>query len=223
MRIIYPFLFLFATILLGSCGVDEVTLPILPAVGNYYYADGSNSATFDSQKDCIGIIFWVDPADATKGKIVSLDEISHTLWSRESKVVGAASFSDGAVNTDVIKKIDNYKTLYPAAAWCAGKSAGGKSWYLPARDELQHLYCAYEGAAPLIWGKDHIPYLFKDMGAASKFNTALSTAGMEFSDTFYWSSTENDSGTAWNVSFREGCTPTDTKAIDDWVRCVSAF
>ena len=57
-------------------------------------------------------------------------------WSTELVSTGATDKNDGTKNMDVIKKIPNWQTLYPAfAAVDALNTDGVKGWYMPAKDE----------------------------------------------------------------------------------------
>lgn len=60
----------------------KVTVTIAPPlgiqVGDYFYKDGSYSTAYvgTEANPCLGVVFWIDPDNAKKGKIVSLDECS---------------------------------------------------------------------------------------------------------------------------------------------------
>lgn len=138
------------------------------AVGDYYPA-GSTKET------AAGVVFWVDPLNAAKGKIVSLDAPSSTIkWSTENTQTDVTSETDGAANTAAIIVRDDYTTeKYPAVAWCVGKGTG---WYLPAKDEIVALLST--------WNAD------KD-GFNAKLTTSIT------STTNYWSSTETAAQRAW--------------------------
>ena len=61
-------------------------------------------------------------------------------WSIEYVVTGASSNDDGEANTAIIKKIPNWKELYPAFALVETLNQNGISgWYLPAFNELRLL------------------------------------------------------------------------------------
>lgn len=111
---------------------SEISEPT-PAVGNFYYDDGSFSSSYSSTKTCIGIIFWVNPEDnaSPKGKIVSLDE-AQLAWSTET-VAFTKDFVNASTVINAVKAITDWQSKYPAIAWCDQKGAG---WYLPSRDEL---------------------------------------------------------------------------------------
>jgi len=110
-------------------------------VGDYFYSDKTHSTNLNTSKTVIGIVFWVDPTDPTKGKIVSLDEGTNLKWSTEYVVIsGATSTTDGAANTAAITSYSGYtKEKYPVVAWCIAKNTPaivGINWYLPAQSEL---------------------------------------------------------------------------------------
>lgn len=97
-------------------------------VGDYYNENGKE-----------GIVFFVD-ATGEHGKIVSMKESEDLQWTSEKqerqRLIGADDTKDGAANMEVVKKIPDWKSKYPAFAWCA---ALGEGWYLPAMEELKIL------------------------------------------------------------------------------------
>ena len=214
---------------------NNEVFPKLVAVGDYYYSDGTFSTKYDDTKTAIGIVFWVDPSDATKGKIVALDETT-ALWATSYIQVGnsdaykdiRSDYNTGTV-TDVarlsgkanrvildlfIEKNTQYTIAnFPAFPNVAKKAEG---WYLPAVNELQHLYCSYVGAAPTEWQKSTPSELETDSDTATKFNNALKAVGEELASGRYWSATENPKTDiddyAWCVDFSNGNTSINNKA-----------
>ena len=156
-----------------------------------YYNDGTKE----------GIVFVVYDG-GYHGKIVSVDE-SKEMWAEDAvyqNATHATSGGGGMGNMNKIKKLPNWKTNYPAFAWCASL---GEGWYLPAVDELLLIH-----------------------QNKSSINRRLNQRGYgEFLDDYYWSSTENEdnSGCAWGVSVDGGILGYDSKYYYTYVRAVSAF
>lgn len=69
---------------------DEWTTPdkdkTFPEVTSYVVGD-----VYPKTGKAVGVVFWIDPTDATKGKIVSLDEITNTKWSTVTNVAAGAT------------------------------------------------------------------------------------------------------------------------------------
>lgn len=64
-------------------------------------------------------------------------DVGEAVWSIENVLTGANDKFDGMINTDKIKKIPNWQTLYPAFALCDGLNINGVTgWYLPSSNEL---------------------------------------------------------------------------------------
>lgn len=64
-------------------------------------------------------------------------EVGKAVWATENVLTGANDKNDGMINTDKIKKIPNWQTLYPAFALCDDLNKNGVTgWYLPAQNEL---------------------------------------------------------------------------------------
>ena len=166
-------------------------------IGDYYPI----GATKETAK---GVVFWVDPDNSAAGKAVSLDEGVDIQWCTEDLfVTTCSSFTDGLVNTNIVKSLADYsETKYPAVAWCLKK---GEGWYLPAQAELtDDLYGAFKADK-------------------TAFNKKLTDAGgTALSDEYYWSSTNGKLHVPANPttgSFHEG-QPTTSK---NRVRAVHAF
>jgi hypothetical protein len=98
-------------------------------VGDYYDVDRKK-----------GIVFWVDES-GKHGKIVSLDE-AKLQWcaddeSKKKLTSIAVHRQNGMINLQSIMELTDWKSKYPAFAWCADRGAG---WYLPAKEELEILF-----------------------------------------------------------------------------------
>lgn len=93
----------------------------------YYYNDGIKE----------GVVFEVD-ATGKHGKILSMLQSekkiqwasNETEWSLH---IGTLNEIDGEENMKTVKMRPNWRTNYPAFAWCADL---GDNWYLPAIKEL---------------------------------------------------------------------------------------
>lgn len=157
-----------------------------------YYNDGIKE----------GIVFVVYDG-GYHGKIVSIDE-SRELWVGETvceNVTAATSKGDGMGNMNKIKRQPNWKTNYPAFAWCASL---GDGWYLPAVDELLLIY----------ENKSIINRMLNEKGYG------------EVVDELYWSSTEveEEPDCAWFVYMNDGDSNYNSKNyIEFSVRAVSVF
>lgn len=157
-----------------------------------YYNDGIKE----------GIVFVVYDG-GYHGKIVSIDE-SRELWVVETvceNVTAATSKGDGMGNMNKIKRQPNWKSNYPAFAWCASL---GDGWYLPAVDELLLIY----------ENKSIINRMLNEKGYG------------EVVDELYWSSTEveEEPDCAWFVYMIDGDSNYNSKNyIEFSVRAVSVF
>lgn len=152
-----------------------------------------------------GVVFWVDPSDPTKGKIVSLNNSGdYPQWSTDNIVTGATSDDNGTLNTTTITNLGTYTAeKYPAAAACVTKGSG---WYLPAKNEIKAMYDW--------WHTDQITN-----------NSIITNAeGEAFEDYFVlWSSTEYNNVQAWSIAFENGNIGFNDKESSFIVRCIKAF
>lgn len=157
-------------------------------VGNYY-EDGTKE----------GVVIEVD-GSGRHGKIVGLNEVelqwcTSEEYKREVKT-GATDKDDGRNNQVCIQQIADWRSKYPAFAWCANQ---GEGWYLPAPNELNMIYRE------------------KD-----KINRTLAKMGRDKVQGLYWSSFD-DEPLACIVSMSYGGTGYVNKYDLNSVRAVSAF
>ena len=123
----------------------------------------------------------------------SADQGSTLQWkTSNSTTTGTTSTTDGLANTNAM--IAAGAAAHPAGNACATKAPAG-TWYLPAKDEL-NLVWTNRGAINL---------------AAKGFNTG---------GTYYWSSTEIGSITAWFQRLSDGNQNGSNKTNSHLVRCV---
>ncbi len=178
-------------------------------VGDYYNVNGKE-----------GVVFYVD-ASGRHGKIVSMTESSEELqWStngEQNRLIGASSETDGSANMRAVQQRPNWRTDYPAFAWCARLGSG---WYLPAIEELK-LFTLNKSVHDAV-----------NRTLAAKGGTRL--YNKRDSGKRYWSSTEHDAimivledshshYCAWLVNMGNGYTSDSSKGRNRSVRAVSAF
>ncbi len=153
------------------------------AAGDYYYSDNTVSSGLYYGKKCIGIVFWVDPNDRSRGKIVSLDER------------GKGRHPDYC---------PPWISRHPAPA--------GYRWNVPTKLEMKYLYCAYNGAEPQEYADytdDAIP---ADKAARDLFNKilygdaiiGLPIIGTKLDDRYWISSFGLGGAWQWHINFSNG-------------------
>lgn len=161
-----------------------------------YYPDGA------TKENAIGVVFWVDPDNVAKGKIVSMDEPSSTLiwctYAANGNLL-IRSKTDGAENTAKVTNDKKYTDeIYPSIAWCVNK---GEGWYMPAKDELMTLYT--------VWNADK-----------EAFNAKLNTV---ITSDKYWVSTEENGSRQCYVDFNDGNYDSDYKSELEYAHYVRAI
>ena len=146
-------------------------------------------ATVYKEKDAnIGVVYWVDPDNPYKGKIVSPSSASPMDWSDgliwTDKI---QSQEDGLLNYQQFNESEVYtgqKERYYALKYCEDmRSSLGGNWYLPASAELRTLYQTYYGLSEKPSGNG-TDYRFENgalltgaMAAKADFDSALSLLG----------------------------------------------
>ena len=86
------------------------------------------------------MIFWVDPDNQEAGKAISLERWGGNPFEASIKLHNAFSTINGIENTALYTDAGNND----AAALCTNL---GEGWYLPASEELGHLFDIYNGIA----------------------------------------------------------------------------
>lgn len=122
-----------------------------PAIGDYYFSDGTVSGSLEDGRTPIGVIFRIF-GNGDSAKIVSLDE-ALLPYSDMAGTSYALDEYDGAENQSTIMNLppdmsSDWRSQYPAFRWCADREEGGLNWYLPAKMELKQIYAAANG---LVW------------------------------------------------------------------------
>ena len=159
------------------------------AIGHIFYSDKSCSVSLDSSKTPIGVVVYVDRQG--HGQVMALKPIGSYKWSSESVDLSLNNFtSDQAASTDyqsctntVIITAAGGKSKYPAA-WAAkeysteGTKAG--DWCLPAAGIMTSI-------------KNNMSVI--NAGFILTGGTQIDTSS------FYWSSSEYVSGSAWHSGF----------------------
>jgi hypothetical protein len=138
-------------------------------------------------------------------------------------LIGANNEFDGKVNTDLMMSLIDSGTYsagaFPAAQFCADLSIGGfTDWYLPSRWELDIAYFNLKpttAANNTSWGiNDYsVPKRTKNYTLTypqQTYVTAFNSSTEAFSS-FHWSSTENNSTSAWIINFIDGIQLTTIK------------
>ena len=121
-----------------------------------------------------GIVYDIDRS-GLHGKIVSIDEFFGSWCSKDYQevLIGATDNRDGLKNLGVIQSIPNWKEKFTYFSECVNL---GKGWYVPSKEELIQV------------GKQ-----FK------KINYTLSMYGYQLLTGNYYSSTEVNEYSVWNV------------------------
>lgn len=132
-----------------------------------------------------GVVFWVDPADNTKGKVCM-------LVADEKQLNWDSAMFTFYTNTDTGTGVYS-------------------NWYLPSKDELQLMYANLKRFGCSTNTPGGLDY---DGCATEKGN---------FSDYYYWSSTEDGSNGAWEQDFANGDQGNNAKFYTGFVRAVRAF
>lgn len=142
----------------------------------YVYAENDNN---------VGVVFWVDPNDATKGKIIS-GAATYVKWGpakdlsedMDNYITGDHTMAEIA---EFVKLASDYSQAnYPAVYFCDNL---GEGWRLPSRDELNDMLKVYWGVESLV---ANTSYNTDDNSEAmNKFDSALAQCVTDDPNTDY--------------------------------------
>ena len=150
-----------------------------------------------SVDDGIGMIFWVDPSDKMVGKAVSVKRQGGNPFEASVMSHNALSTVNGYANTALFTA----PAANDAVAYCQSL---GEGWYLPASEELGHLFDIYNGIARDNGFTNATPNQISDAEKASRATfdknltdlggAVINAAAENGNGESYWSSTENEDG-----------------------------
>lgn len=122
---------------IGTIGMLDFPSPESKFEPSLYVENGEN----------MGVVFWVDPTDPTKGKAVS-GLSTEIAWHSSTKTFDdAASFAsdDSKANFEYLINRDDYKTNaqnYAAIYFCQSL---GEGWRLPSKPEVEEMFRTWSG------------------------------------------------------------------------------
>jgi hypothetical protein len=153
-----------------------------------------------------GVVFWVNPSDNKHGLVCAIEDQSTGIqwYNGNYTTTGATGITIGtgsANTTKIIASQGATETAYAAGLARAYGGGGYTDWFLPSKDELNQMY---ENKAMIN-------------------STATANSGSNFTNNYYWSSTEYGSNVAWVQSFNNGYQFSNGKNNLYNVRAVRAF
>ena len=180
----------------------------------------------DNQK--IGVVFYVDPADSKKKKVVSAAS-DFVQWAKKNetwRISGSKEDYDyvHTIVTSTDMYIDN-PADFPAVMFCDQmRKAYGGNWHVPSVGELNMLFNAYYGKSsdePV--SKDLVYTDSKSQQAAQYFDSLLKLMGGEKmlnQAGEYWSCAQNSNGVVNYVNMNRYYQGIDNQTTQRNVRCV---
>ena len=153
-----------------------------------------------------GVVFWVDPADITHGLVCAIRDLSPRIrWyngtNTTTGATGSAIGTGSANTTAIIANQGAVETAYAAGLARAYSGGGYTDWFLPSKEELHQMY----------------------QNKAMINSTATANSGSNFTNYYYWSSTENGYYIEWSQYFGNGNQVVNNKFNTSNVRAVRAF
>lgn len=148
-----------------------------------------------------GIVFWVDPANRSQAKIMSLDRTSLAWSTAATPTASGVSLSGdvGLTNTQALAALPNASEM-PALKYCMDKGTG---WYWSARNDLEQIQETYNGSVISEITAD-VPNNITDYEKACRSawdklvtdagGTIMNTGGPSENGDSYWTCRESSSG-----------------------------
>ncbi|MFR9564759.1 MAG: Ig-like domain-containing protein [Rikenellaceae bacterium] len=163
---------------------------------------------YPDKDGAIGIVYWVDPADNTKGKVFSIEHSNKGCWGVPGTYIGANNTTDGVFNTQLLLSSALYTanaTGYPLFKWFKDNyvdtKPGDLTWGVPSIVELKELMAFVFGIDDTTWvntPSQQKPTVTMSKANLDAFNAIYKTAAdtkLKGYDSFaaaYWNSTEGN-------------------------------
>ena len=176
----------------------------------------------------LGVVFYQDPGDATKKKVVSATGVL-SKWSTSNGKWRISSYKEDYdyVHTVVTtsEKYMNSPEDFPAVKFCEQmRKAYGGNWHVPSLSELNMLFNGYYGKqfdAEIANNQEYTDS--KSKTAAQYFDSLLEFIGgngMLSVTNEYWICGQNTAGNMQYVNMKRYNSSNDVQTVERYVRCV---
>ena len=193
--------------------------------------DADSKSTVGEKYGDVGVIFWNNPDDPTRGKAVAATA-SLMNWSAANSLHGIHTFKDNyELVHSTVTNLPAYKASpedYPAVNACEEmrKTYGG-NWHVPSAREMKYLFNAYYGKSDLALPENGEEYTDEaSQQAAARFDAQLVALGGEkllAMSNHYWICGQNSSGNMQYVNMRKFYHSHAEQTQKKYVRCVCDF
>lgn len=223
-----------------------------PAVGYYYYADGTWSSVYtDGEPACIGIVFWVgdatvkdktlekDHPGCTHGLVVALNDVKDgtTVWQSLYSSVQSwldnnrknvyLSVESGNGSGAPLHNIQGYNNTKAIEEFNVANSGNLVQAVIKAAEYRNATPAPDNSSKWYLPSAKELTLLYGGATNRDLVNAKLSSinrGATQIQSAYYWSSTESSySGFAWRVDFGSGYVGDNLKYNPYRVRCVLAF
>lgn len=202
----------------------------LGVVTGLKFDEGQDSAIGSVYADN-GVVFWINPDDNTKGKVVAATA-DVMKWAENNEVHGIHTFKENYDKVhSTITGLQAYKAdpaAYNAVNSCEQmrKTYGG-NWHVPSATEMKYLFNAYYGKSDQTLPENGVVYTdAQSVAAAARFDAQLESVGGEkmFAKTsHYWICGQNSNGKMQYVNMKSFHNGNDVQTAQKYVRCVRDF
>ena len=202
----------------------------LGVITNLRFDDDSQSSVGAAYNNT-GIVFWTDPNDPTKGKVVAATA-DVMKWSEKDELHGIHTFKENydKVHSTVLalpayqENPENYNAVNTCEQM---RKAYGGNWHVPSLLEMKYLFNAYYGKSNQTLPENGVIYSdAESMAAAARFDAQLEAIGGEkmFARTsHYWICGQNSSGKMQYINMKSFHNGNDVQTVQKYVRCVCDF
>lgn len=202
---------------------DAFTVPQAPLKANFntnikgHYSKAKSGATFTVT--CNGA--WGTTDNDKEFPEVATTYAIGDLYPNADNAVGVVYYAANNGTYGYVVSMDETKASAwdEGMTWATNKNDGGLTWKCPTTEELQSLWCAYNGASPVTWTGTSSPCPAANADKQAAFNAKLTTA---LSNDYYFTSTENGDD-VYTVRFTTGDTSSDGKSYSTSVRAITIF
>lgn len=184
-----------------------------------------------SAYDGVGVVFWADPENPQKGKVVAANA-DVMSWAEQNDLYGIHTFKENyELVHSTVSSLPEYQAgqdNFQAVRWCDRmRTEHGGNWHVPSATEMKYLFNTYYGKADAGFPENGQEYTDSEsLQAAENFDAVIKSLGGEAMlarTKDYWICGQNSSGNMQYVRMSKFYNGHEVQTAHKYVRCVCDF
>ena len=223
----------------GRVAVKKVTSEVKLALGktrdlgvitSSHFSVSSSSHVGSAYGD-VGVVFWIDPENMSKGKVVAAGA-AVVPWASENGLYGIHTAKENYENVhSVVTSLPAYQANpgdFQAVMTCEDmRQTYGGNWHVPSVTEMKYLFNAYYGMSEAALPEKDTEYTDEAaMASAARFDAVLASlggVGLLAGSNEYWTCGQNSNGNMQFVNLGKFYNGHSVQTAAKYVRCVRDF